>query len=93
MRMSAHFDVELYVEIEDLELDYESSEVNQFYHSDEYRNRKWDVCYTSIAELCRRVNITPINLKPILHQLENHLLIERVDENKSIFKVYLKPRI
>lgn len=93
MRMNAHFDVELYVDLEDLDLEYESPDVNIFYHSDEYRNRKWDVCYTSIAELCRKVDITPTNLKPILKQLENHRLIERVDENKSHFKVYLKPKI
>lgn len=93
MRMSAHFDVELYVELEDLDLDYESVDVNEFYHSEEYRNRKWDVSTASLSELCRKVHIAPINLKAILDQLEKHQFIERIDENKSFFKVYLKPLI
>jgi len=93
MRMSAHFDVELYVELEDLDLDYESVEVDEFYRSEEYRNRKWDVSTASLSKLCRRVGISPTNIEDILDQLEDHHLIERVDENKRFFKVYLKPLI
>ncbi len=93
MRMSAHFDVELYVDIEDLDLDYESSEIEEFYSGSEYRNRLWDVCDTTLAELCRNVNISPINLRTVIEQLENHRLIERVDEYDNLFKVYLKPKI
>ena len=93
MRMSAHFEVELYVDIEDLDLDYESSEIEEFYSGSEYRNRLWDVSNTSLAELCRNVNISPINLRTVIEQLENHRLIERVDEYDNLFKVYLKPKI
>ena len=93
MRMSAHFDVELYVDIEDLDLDYESSEIEEFYYGSEYRNRLWDVSNTSLAKLCRNVNISSINLRTVIEQLENHRLIERVDEYDNLFKVYLKPKI
>ncbi len=93
MRMSARFDPELYVEIEDLGLDTDSNEFWELHTDGNYRNRKWDVCYTSIAELCRKVNISSINLGMVLEQLKNHRLIERVDEHRSIFKVYLKPKI
>ena len=93
MRMGARFDPELYEEIEDLGLDTDSNEFWEVFSGEKYRNRKWDVCNTSLAELCRKVDITPANLKPILKQLENHRLIERIDENQSVFKVYLKPKI
>ncbi|MCH7519950.1 MAG: hypothetical protein IH964_13120 [Candidatus Dadabacteria bacterium] len=93
MRMSARFEVELYTEVEDLDLDFESSEIEEFYSGSEYRNRLWDVSNTSLAELCRKVEIKPINLRPIIQQLENHRLIERVDEYCSLIKVYLKPKI
>ncbi len=93
MRMNAKFEPKLYEEIEDLGLDTDSNEFWESFSGEKYRNRKWDVCNKSLAELCRKVDITPANLKPILIQLENHLLIERIDENQSIFKVYLKPKI
>jgi len=93
MRMKARIEIELYAEIEDLDIEYESSDALIFYHSDEYRNRKWDVCNRTLVELCKNVGISAVNLKPVLKQLENHRLIERIDDSKSIFKVYTKPRI
>lgn len=93
MRMSARFDIELYAAAEEL---YEAPGGNilgDFFTEGNYKYRKWDVCESSLVELCRRVNIKPINLKPILQQLENHRLIERVDEDLNIFKVYLRPKI
>jgi len=93
MRMSAHFDAELYIEVEDLDILIDSSEVSELYDEGNYRERKWDVCDTSLAELCRNVNISPINLRTAIEQLENHRLIERVDEYDNLFKVYLKPKI
>jgi len=93
MRMSARFDIELYAAAEEL---YEAPGGNileDFFTEGNYKYRKWDVCESSLVELCRRVNIKPINLKPIIQQLENHRLIERVDEDLNILKVYLRPKI
>ncbi|MEX0998796.1 MAG: hypothetical protein WD000_02380 [Thermodesulfobacteriota bacterium] len=93
MRMSAHFNAMLYIEIEDLELDYATKDVYEVVEGSNYLDRKWDICNCTLVDLCRLVDITPTNIKPILEQLENHRLIERVDNNKILFKVYLKPRI
>ena len=93
MRMSARFDPELYDWHEELFLDTDSDKFWELHHGEDYRNRKWDVCNTSLAELCKRVRISPINLKPIIEQLENHQFIERIYEKESIFKVYLKPKV
>ncbi len=92
MRMKAYFVSDLYFDIEP-DFIYEGYELHEFIHSNDYKNRKWDVCNKTLVELCRNIGIEPINLKPILEQLENHRLIERIDEKKSIFKVFLKPRI
>ena len=92
MRMNSYFVSDLYFELEP-DFIYEGLQLHEFIHSSEYRNRKWDVCNKTLADLCRNIGIKPINLKPLLKQLEHHGLIERVDENKSIFKVYLRPKI
>ena len=93
MRMSAHFDAELYIEIEGLALDYATKDIYEVVKGSNYMNRKWDVCNIPLTELCKKVNIAPTNLKPLIVQLEEHRLIERIDENKSVFMVYLKPKI
>lgn len=61
------------------------------FHGEAYRNRKWDFCMMSMAELCRIVHITPNNIKEVIHQLEYHHLIECLDN--GMFKVFLKPKI
>lgn len=90
MRMSAHFDELLYEEVEDLQIDVYSGDVSELYNEN-YKYRKWDVCNTPLTELCRNVNISPVNLRPIIEQLENHRLIER--EYNHLYKVFLKPKI
>lgn len=85
MREQAYFHPDLYGMIEGLNLD--GVELNDFY-KDEFRDRKWDVCETSLSELCRKVDIERGNIKPVLDQLEHYGLAEKVDQ---VFKVYLKP--
>ena len=92
MRSNTYFDIKVYDEIEH-DFDCEGYELHEFLHSDGYRNRKWDVSAKPLVELCESVGISHVNLKKVLEQLENHRLIERVDENKSVFKVYLKQKI
>jgi len=71
----------------------ESTESGEFYERTEYdeyiRNRKWDVCNLSLAEMCRVVGVERSNLNEVLSELEGYKLIERVGEWT---KVYLKPR-
>lgn len=91
MRSAAKFDVSLYTDIEYPEMDFGHSEDTMEFFSyikQDYKDRKWDVCTDSLAKLCKRVGISAINLNPILMQLEEEYLIERVDK---YFKVYLKP--
>jgi len=59
-------------------------------HIDNYVNRKFDMCKSSISALCELVGIDSSNISPILRQLENHGLIKKYDE---VFEVYLKPKI
>ena len=92
MRSNTYFDIKVYDEIEH-DFDCEGYELHEFLHSDGYRNRKWDVSTKPLVELCESVGISHVNLKPVLKQLENHRLIERVYENRSVFKVFLKPKI
>lgn len=92
MRMSARFDPESYIELEGLDVDW--SNWSDLYQAEEYRNRKWDLCMPpSLAELCRHVGIEPINLRPVLEQLEYYRLVELADGYLKVFKVYLRPRI
>jgi hypothetical protein len=89
MRTKAVQDLDLYSSIE-------SDVGGNTYESMEYdeyiRQRKWDVCPLSLAELCRLLYINPTAIQPALAELEHHRLrlIERVGE---WIKVYLKPRV
>ena len=89
MRTKAYFDPNLYSDIEDINLD-ETTEASDFYNTAEYRNRKWDVCTLSLAELCRIANIDSSDILKTVQQLQYYELIERIE---PVFKVYLKPKI
>ena len=88
MRTRASFNADLYSAIEDIDL--EDTGASNFYNTAEYRNRRWDVCETSLAELCRMVNIDNSDILKAVQQLEHYRLVERI---KPVFKVYLKPKI
>lgn len=84
-RTKAKFEAEFYADFYDISL----SELLPIYNED-YKDRKWDVCRTSLAELCRMVGIESSNIKEALGQLEYHRLIEY---NESHSKIYLIPKI
>jgi len=92
MREFAQFDPYLYDRIEyDGELgleDYEGG-TSEFYNTDKYRNRRWDVCDVSLARLCRIAGMTSPGMKEIIEELEGYKLVERVGR---WFMVYLKPK-
>lgn len=83
MRATAKQDLETYNHIEE----------NEFYEPMEYseyiKNRKWDVCFLSLAKMCRIAGIENTNIDAVLAKLEKYKLIERVGKWT---KVYLKPR-
>jgi len=71
MRQYARFDIDLYAEIEELDI----AEAHEFeWNSKEYRERKWESVTSSLAELCRLVNIDTSRIEPIINQLESHRL-------------------
>jgi hypothetical protein len=91
MREVARFDPELYTLIEyDGQFELEGAEASDFYNTDQYRKRKWDICEMSLAEISRIVGIASSNIQQVLNQLEYYRLVERMD---NCFKVYLRPRI
>lgn len=89
LRTVSKFEFILYNEIENEEEGTSYFEYSEdFDYSDAYLNRKWDVCFTSLTELCRIGNIEHTNIKSTIEQLEHFRLIEKVGD---FFKVYLKP--
>lgn len=80
--------LEAYLKIEFDEYTYSKELVEEFIKSGDFRNRRWDVCEKSIAELCRIVRIEQTNFKPILDQLSHFGLLDRYD---PILQVFLKP--
>ncbi|MFC2123418.1 hypothetical protein ACFLU5_01300 [Bacteroidota bacterium] len=88
MRTVAKSDYYLYCDIEYGGGYYGMEE--EVYYGEGYRKRKWDLCTTTLSELCRMVNIERSNIQPIIQQLEGYRLIERV--YTSAFMVYLKPK-
>ena len=85
MRSVARFDPDLYSLIEHIDLD--GFELSDFYMTDQYRDRKWDVCERSVAELCREMNISHTNRKPVLEQLEYYQLVEKAGPVYPRFRI------
>lgn len=85
MRCAAKQDFELYCSVEE-----EVPFCDQTGQGEYYKYRKWDACYTPLAELARRMNCSNNMIKRPMEQLHHYKLVERVDR---WFKVYLKPRI
>lgn len=88
MRSMAKFDYEAYRYEKDLEWTYDADEIRNAY-AEGYKDREWDVCHVSMAELCRWVNINASHTGEVIKQLEHNRLIEFIDN--GIYKVYLKP--
>jgi hypothetical protein len=88
MRSVAKFDPYNYMEIEYGE---QLNDVDFNFNSEDYRERKWDICLYSLAQLCRMVNIDSSKIKPVLDQLKKYHLVEIIDN--GMYKVFLKPRI
>ena len=86
IRSEAKFDTEFYLEVEEGCCDKHLADFT--FQSEDYLQRKWDVCDTPIASLCRMVGIESTNLKPVWDQLEHFGLVERYGPT---LKVYLKP--
>lgn len=95
MRSTAKFNGRLYCKVEGITY----SEEDWF--DEGYRNRKWDICETSLTELCRMVGgglddnnrgkgMSSSNIQIIVKQLEHYGLIMKVNNQ---FMVYLKPEI
>lgn len=97
MRSNSKFNAKLYSKIEGITFDEQES------LDKKYRNRKWDVCNTPLAVLCRMVGggfgddftngrfdgMSSSNIHLIVKQLEDFGLIEKVNNR---FMVYLKPK-
>ncbi len=88
LRAEGKQDLDLYNDIERVTAgeyrDYEPVEFEEY-----VRNRKWDVCNLSLAELGRTVGVGRLNVNAALGELERYGLTERVDKWT---KVYLRPR-
>lgn len=88
MRSSAKFDTEDYCETE-IGLD-GAHKVDKEIRGEWYRNRKWDICYLKVVDLCQMAGISKSNLSKVLDQLEKNRLVEKYNGS---FKVFLKPKI
>lgn len=104
MRSRAFFDQQVYQHIEDIYIpgldevypDYLEDDYEPRLNGDDekmkFRNRKWDICNTSIKELFQLARIPYTDTRLLVDELVDHGLVERALENKSVFKVYLKPK-
>ena len=85
LRAEAKQDLDIYSEIEGIM-------TGEFYEPMEYpeyiRNRKWDICETSLTEISKAVGVDRSKIGASLEALERFRLIERVDR---WIKVYLRP--
>jgi len=85
LRAEAQQDLDIYSEIEGIM-------TGEFYEPWEYpeyiRNRKWDICETSLTEISKAVGVDRSKIGAYLEALERFRLIERVDR---WIKVYLRP--
>jgi predicted transcriptional regulator len=67
-------------------------EIDEWYDPIQYpeyiRDRKWDICETSLNEICTAVGIDRSDIYASLESLEHFRLIERIDK---WIKVYLRP--
>ena len=85
LRAEAKQDLDIYSEIEGIM-------TGEFYEPMEYpeyiRNRKWDICETSLTEISKAVGVDRSKIGAYLEALERFRLIERVDR---WIKVYLRP--
>jgi len=88
MRSVAKFDYGAYIYDQDYEWTYDEDEIRNAY-GEGYKDREWDVCSVSLAELCRWIKIDPSHTGNVINELEQYRLIERIDY--SLYKVYLKP--
>ena len=89
LRAEAKQDLDIYSKIEEIE----AIMAGEFYGPMEYpeyiRNRKWDICETSLTKISRAVGVTRSKIGTYLETLERFKLIERVDR---WIMVYLRPR-
>ncbi len=88
LRSVAQFDADAYAMIEDIE---ETARFDIINVDGQYRNRKWDLCHSTLAELCRIVFIEPRGVESAVQQLEQVRLVEKYEH--GFFKVFLKPRL
>jgi len=85
LRAEAKQDLDIYSEIERIM----TGEVYEPMEYPEYiRNRKWDICETSLTEISKAVGVDRSKIGASLEALERFRLIERVDR---WIKVYLRP--
>ena len=82
MRATARQDLEEYNYIE------EGEHYRPMEHDEYIRNRKWDICLLSLAEMSRKAGIERSNIDTVLVELEKYKLIEQVGKWT---KVFLKP--
>lgn len=83
LRSTACFDFDIYREMEGF--DYLEFSPN----SSEFRDRKWEICRTSIKDLCALADINYDSSFSVLKELEKRGLLERYD---GAILVYLKPK-
>lgn len=85
LRAKAKQDLDIYSKIEAIM-------TGEFYEPMEYpeyiRNRKWDICETSLTQISKAVRVERSKIGAYLEALERFRLIERVDR---WIKVYLRP--
>ena len=85
LRAEAKQDLDIYSKIEGIMTE-------EFYEPWEYpeyiRNRKWDICETSLTQISKAVRVERSKIGAYLEALERFRLIERVDR---WIKVYLRP--
>ena len=88
LRAEAKRDLDIYSKIEEIE----AIMAGEFYGPMEYleyiRNRKWDICETSLTKISRVMGVARSKIGAYLEALERFRLIERVDR---WIMVYLKP--
>ena len=97
MRSCSWFDRLLYEELENVsvpdEIDlYEAGGNDEAYQN--YVKRRWEVCDTSLRRLFDLAGIAynNTNTKHLINDLVEKGLVERLDDKRSVFKVWLKPQ-
>lgn len=91
LRAKAFFDPDSYLFDDDLrDSIMDNEDLSESTNFPGYRHRRYDICTTSVSQLCKLLRISSSNIKSNIEELVSNGLIKKFDE---CYEVYLHPII